>query len=121
LTDTQAPPEILGDAGRALWNRVTDGGAITLEDPAEAEALRKACELEDTAARLAEAVDALPSLMVEGSRGQLVLSPLVSELRLTRDNIARLVGRIVVDDDSGTMSRSASARKAARARWHGAA
>jgi hypothetical protein len=120
MTDTQHPPEGLGDAGRALWHRITDDGAIVLDDPAEAEALRKACELEDIAARLAEELEGAP-LTVEGSRGQLVPHPLLAELRLTRSEVARLVGRIVVDDDSGTMSRSAAARKAARARWHGAA
>jgi hypothetical protein len=120
VTESAHPaPNHLGDAGRALWDRMTAG--LEYDDPAELEVVRKAAELEDTAAALAEALEA-ESLMVEGSRGQRVVNGLVAELRLTRDTIGRLLGKIrVVADEAPSagrkMTRSESGRVAASARW----
>jgi hypothetical protein len=111
-------PKSLGDAGRALWERMHDGIEY---DASETETLRKACELEDTAAALAAALEGEP-MVVTGSRGQSVPHPLLAELRMTRSEVARLLSRLRVIDEPDAvggrkMTRSESGRRAAQARW----
>src|SRR5688500_2445019 len=92
MSDERNPtPEHLGTAGAELWHRMTED--VAYDDPSELETLRKACELEDTAATLAAALEGA-RLIVTGSKGQDVPHPLLAELRLTRAEVARLLARI---------------------------
>jgi hypothetical protein len=61
-------------------------------------------------------------MMVEGSKGQPTLHPAISEARLGRQTIDRLLGKINLPapekaGDDGEDAASQRARKAADARW----
>lgn len=110
-------PEGLDTAGLRLWQQVAATWALR---PDELRVLADACNEADLVDRLqAELVDA--PLMVKGSQGQQVASPLVSELRQHRSTLAGLLKQLrLPDEDDGALSpatKSAAARAAARARW----
>ncbi len=108
-------PADLGTRAKRLWTRVAsvydlrDDELIVLEDACREVALvdRLEAELRDK------------PLMVQGSMGQLVASPLVSELRQHRAVVARLLAQLKLPDEDGRAQESVSnaARKAANARW----
>lgn len=107
-------PAHLGAAGRKLW---TD----TVKDfdlrPDELRILEDACREADLVDRLEEALRD-SDLMVKGSQGQPVASPLVTEVRQHRATFAQLMGKLkLVDDETEREARSVSARAAANARW----
>ena len=111
-------PTRLGTAGKGLWKQI--GGVYELR-PDELRILEDACREADIVDRLeAELVDA--PLMVKGSMGQLVASPLVSEVRQHRTVLAGLLKALKLPDDAAgaaqkTQYVSDQARAAARARW----
>lgn len=109
---TKRPPSELGEAGKALWDAVT--GPIEFEDPREVHALRQACRLEDDVVRL-RAELALAALVVAGSTGQPVESPLLGSTRQAVALQARLLGSIAVD--TGAAQRSHAGRVLAAQRW----
>ena len=97
------PPPELGKAGRALWSKVT--ATFEFIDPRELVALRHSCLLEDDLARLrAELVDS--PLVVKGSTGQPVESPLLGSIRSATALQSRLLATIAVDSDHAARSHA---------------
>jgi uncharacterized protein with von Willebrand factor type A (vWA) domain len=106
-------PDGLGKAGKRVW------GSILREFTLDA---RELLVLEQ-AARQADAVEALEleiasaGLVGRGSRGQLRLSPSVSELRQARLSVAKLLRDLALPDHDGATATTRRASKAATARW----
>lgn len=121
MTDVTAPhpktPTNLAAPGRALWRAMTAESDFT---PAGLSLLEDVCREVDVIARLERELRTSPT-MVKGSMGQLVASPLVSELRQHRATKAALMKTLQVAMSVKTAARegrvSAQARAAARARW----
>jgi hypothetical protein len=108
----QKSPSGLGKAGRALWRSITE--RITFEDPREVTALTQACLLADDLARLRDQLAGSP-LVVQGSTGQPVESPLLGAIRLAVALQAKLLSSIAVEDDEA--ARSHAGRSLAAQRW----
>ncbi|MEO3851743.1 hypothetical protein ABGB09_29645 [Streptomyces sp. B8F3] len=112
------PPKGLGAAGRRLWREVA--GRYELR-PDEVRLLADACREADIIERLEEELAGAP-LIVKGSMGQSVASPLVSEVRQHRTVLAGLLKSLKLPDAPAQAARrrayvSEQARAAARARW----
>lgn len=105
-------PKVLGKEGTALWKRVTD--AITFEDPREVHALRQACLLEDDIARLRDDLADSP-LIVQGSTGQPVETPLLASIRNATALQAKLLTSIAVE--TSELERSAAGRRLVSQRY----
>lgn len=111
-------PAGLGDAGQALWSEIANVWELR---PDELRILADACREADLVERIeAELVDA--PLMVTGSMGQKVASPLVSEVRQHRSVLSGLLRALKLPDEPAGKERksqhvSEQARAAARARW----
>lgn len=118
---TAAPvPSALKAEGRAFWRLVMS----EYEDlaPAELALLEQACRTLDMIAVLDVAAAEEP--LTQGSKGQTVVSPAVSEARLQRQQLARILDQLgLPDPTSGATSATPSspqsrrAAKAAEARW----
>jgi hypothetical protein len=110
-------PTGLGTSGRSLWRAIA--GVYELR-PDELRILTDACREADLVDRL-EAALADAELIVKGSMGQLVASPLVSEVRQHRTVLAGLLRSLKLPDapdtDRTSTYVSEQARAAARARW----
>ena len=119
-----AAPKGLAAGGRKLWREVAK--TYTLR-PDEVAILEQAC-------RAADLVDVMSAelasseLMIPGSTGQMVLNPIVAELRLQRQSLDRLLsgldlpdmdgsGKAVARDRNGRFSTSDQSRQAALKRW----
>ncbi len=120
---SQRAPTGLGVTGKRLWAAVT--GGLTLR-PDELAVLESAARTADQVAALERVVAGSP-LMIPGSKGQEVLHPAIAELRLQRQLLAALLGRLDVPEavdgigsEWDSMTSSQRARKAARARWSAA-
>lgn len=113
------PPKHLAEPGRELWSEITKVHASL-----RAEQLRilvDACGEADVIDRLETELRS-SELMVRGSQGQLVASPLVSEVRQHRSVLAGLLKALrLPETNAEAVSREAEtsekARQAARARW----
>jgi hypothetical protein len=111
-------PTKLGRAGRELWKSIIPRYDLR---PDELRILADACRQADVVQRIEDALVDAP-LMVKGSQGQLVASPLVSEVRQHRTVLANLLKSLKLPDSSNGDARSKEytsqkAREAARARW----
>jgi hypothetical protein len=111
-------PANLQARGKNLWSDVV--GTYQLR-PDELLVLEDACREADLVARIEKELRGAP-LMVKGSMGQQVASPLVQELRQHRAVFARLMKQLDLPDPgdaegAGSDSRSSQAREAAAARW----
>ncbi|MBB4935661.1 hypothetical protein F4561_006570 [Lipingzhangella halophila] len=111
-------PANLAAAGTALWESIVPDYTLR---PDEVRILHDACREADIVQRLEDALDGA-DLMVAGSQGQLVASPLVSELRQHRSVLSGLLKALKLPDSSSgakqkTAHTSEQARAAARARW----
>ncbi|MFG1755931.1 P27 family phage terminase small subunit [Streptosporangium sandarakinum] len=110
-------PADLGEAGSALWDRLTDELVF---DCWEAEILAAACRQRDDIALL-ERVIASEGVITTGSQGQPRLSAVVTEVRQSRLALAKLLAelRLPSDDDDGKAMNGASrrAQAAANTRW----
>jgi len=103
---TLKPPPDLGKAGRSLWSKVTS--TLVFDDPRETISLRQACLLEDDLARLrAELVDS--PLIVEGSTGQPVETPLLGAIRNAVSLQAKLLGSIAIDASDAARTQAGRA------------
>jgi P27 family predicted phage terminase small subunit len=115
----ERPPKGLSEAGRALWRQIQRAVPDDAElDEREAAILAAACRQADDVAAL-EAAIAAHGVVVEGSRGQPRLSPLMTEARQGRLALARLLGELDLSD-ADAQRRSARSRRgqqAANARW----
>lgn len=110
-----AAPRGLKAAGRKLWRDVT--GKFEL-DVDEERLLEQACRELDLIARLDAAIDGDEfELTVEGSMGQQVTNPLLTEVRQHRNTFASLVGKLSLPSEDGAASASSSARALAQKRW----
>jgi hypothetical protein len=115
---TAKPPTGLGDKAMAVWKATTADFDLRAD---ELQVLEDCCREVDLIDRL-EAALAGADLIVEGSMGQPVASPLVTEIRQHRATLARLFASLKLPADAGSESerqheRSSAARKAAQARW----
>lgn len=106
-------PQNLGVKGAELWSSI-DGRYELRAD--EQRTLEDACREADLIERLEDDLRTA-DLMVKGSMGQLVASPLVSEIRQHRATLGQLLRSLKLPDESGETDVSSNARKAARARW----
>lgn len=111
-------PANLSAAGTALWTSIVPAYELR---PDELRILHDACREADIVQRLEDELDGSP-LMVTGSQGQLVASPLVSEVRQHRTVLSGLLKALKLPDSPSTAKQksahtSQQARAAARARW----
>jgi hypothetical protein len=107
-------PSGLGPSGELLWRDISGKYGLRADE------LRV---LED-AAREADLISTLDAgmagqdLLVRGSQGQMVINPLISELRQHRSTLASLLRQLKLPDESvSAEARSTAARAAANARW----
>lgn len=111
-------PAGLGRRGKALWKAVTDDYELRVD---ELLILEEACREVDLIDRLNEAIGAEGfELIVTGSMGQPVTSPLAQEIRQHRTLVAQLLARLKLPDGEEGAPRSdssTSARNAARKSW----
>jgi hypothetical protein len=112
-------PTGLGLAGEDLWNRLHDQVEFEAH---ELKLVEEACRVADVIAQL-EAASEGQSLVVKGSTGQPVISPLISEARFQRGLLANLLTKLKVplsEDREAELAegRSQRARKAVLTR-HG--
>jgi hypothetical protein len=100
------PPAELDTPGKTLWKFIfADFGT---EDPYEKHAIRQACRLEDDIVRLRQ--ELLSSkLVVKGSTGQPVESPLLGSIRNAMALQSRLLSTVSVESDA--MSPSTAGRR----------
>lgn len=119
MTKTPAPKG-LGTDGSRLWRGVVDIYDLRVD---ELDVLERACRAADRVARMtAELGD---EVTTKGSMGQVVVHPLIAEIRAHEAQVASLLARLKLpDEDAGAEgSRSTQARAAAQSRWaaaHGA-
>ncbi|MEV7654667.1 hypothetical protein AB0O39_10895 [Streptomyces anulatus] len=115
MTAKHDPPAGLGDKALVVWTEISEGYDLRID---ELRVLEDACREIDLIERL-EADLQHAELIVTGSMGQPVASPLVQELRQHRGVLARLLGWLKLPDEEAPAAggRSASARQAAMARW----
>lgn len=111
-------PDGLTARGRALWRSVVED--FTLR-PDELTVLEQACRARGRVDELAKEFAAM-EIMIAGSTGQLVVNPLLMELRNHEAHVAALLARLKLKDveapaGGATGSRSSSARERANARW----
>lgn len=111
-------PANFGASGRSLWKSISTGYALR---PDEYRVLEDACREMDLVDRMQVELDKPETdLIVVGSQGQPVSSPLVQEIRQHRAVIARLLGTLKLPEEgegSSSGERSSQARDAANARW----
>lgn len=107
-------PAGLGLKAKKVWKEITEGYDLRAD---EAVMLENACREIDTIERMEKEIAALPSLTVEGSMGQPVISELVKDIRQHRNTLKAMFASLKLEDDSAPKSRSSTARDAANARW----
>ena len=115
------PPKGLGEAGKGLWRSILgDLGPSWELDARELHLLGRACRCADELEALEAAVDR-DGATVEGSKGQTVAHPALSEARQLRLVQLRLLGALElldpVEAKRSATPAQAQARKAAEARW----
>ncbi len=109
-------PAGLGDAGSAFWSDVTTKYELRAD---ELRVLEDACRERDLIDRMAGEL-AGADVMVRGSMGQMVMNPLLAEVRQHRATFASLMRQLKLPDEGGSESGgalSAKNRAAAQARW----
>lgn len=107
-------PTGLGAKAKRVWTEITGSYELRVD---ELRLLEDACREIDLIERLESDLRG-SDLVVRGSQGQPVVSPLVQELRQHRGVLARLFGALKLpDEESAAGERSSSARAAAMARW----
>ncbi|MFF9168298.1 MULTISPECIES: hypothetical protein [unclassified Streptomyces] len=114
-------PDGLAERGRQLWEEVADAHGLRVD---ELRILEDACHEADLIERMHIELQTAP-LVVKGSMGQDVASPLVQELRQHRALLARLLGSLKLRDEEqeerDAQARQDQGRRAALQRWHGTA
>lgn len=113
-----SPPKHLDTAGRKLWQSITEKYELR---PDELGLLEQACAGADMVAELEQARrdEGLP-LTTTGSMGQQVIHPYIGELRAQRSQVAALLAKLKLPDEStakASSDASSAARKAAQSRW----
>lgn len=114
-TKTKKAPSHLGPAARRLWREIN--GTYELR-PDELRILEDACREMDVIDFLEDQRrDENFELMIRGSQGQMVMNPVLAELRQHRGALRQLLSQLKLPDEAGGESRSSQAREAANARW----
>lgn len=110
-------PAGLGGAGRRLWRSVVNGFELR---PDELELLAAACRLGDEVTALEDMIVKSTPLTI-GSKNQVRVNPLYSEVRAHRLALGRLLASLGLADagDVDGAARSSAARRMVRARWSG--
>lgn len=117
------PPADLAMAGLGLWNGVAGSYKLRVD---ELSVLEQAAFEADLIADLRVALVGSRDRLVRGSQGQLVIHPIISELRQHRATLAALLRQLKLPDLDGDApttaeaeagARSSQARAAANARW----
>lgn len=109
-------PANLGTQGSALWDSITGKWELRADELA---VLGDACSTADMIHTMEAGLEG-QDLMVRGSQGQLVINPLISELRQYRAARAALLRQLKLPDENSTDvggALSAKNRAAANARW----
>lgn len=110
-------PEGLKGPGKVLWASIVDEFVLR---PDELRTLADAARASDRLSALRAQLDGM-DLMVLGSTGQLVVNPLVAEVRAHEAHVAMLLSRLKLKDSAssarGGSSRSVAARDRASERW----
>lgn len=107
-------PKNMGAAGLDLWRKVTSQWTLR---PDELRVLEDACR-EATLVDRIEKELSVAALMVKGSQGQWVISPLVSEVRQHRATLSSLLKQLKLpDEELDAGSRQTQAREAGASRW----
>lgn len=107
-----AAPKGLGTVGRKLWKDTTSQFDLRVD---ELQVLRAACTEVDLIAGLEEAFEGQPYTTL-GSTGQLVVHPIIPELRQHRAALAGLLGKLKLPDPV-TGERPNQQREAVQSRW----
>lgn len=114
---TLGVPDGIRAAGEALWTTVT--GKYTLRAD-ELVTLEAACRATDRVSLMRAELGA--SVTATGSMGQIVVHPLIPEIRAHEAQIASLLAKLKLPDEQGGEQVSQQ-RQAAQSRWasaHGA-
>lgn len=119
MADSAKAPRNLKAAGKRLWAEMNAKYEFR---PDELAVLERACRLSDRIESMERDLgDATTST---GSMGQVVVHPLIPEIRAHSAALATLLRSLDIPDEPvGEQSRSAQARAAAKSRWavpHGA-
>lgn len=112
-------PVGLKTAGMFLWDKTTANYSLRAD---ELLLLEQACREADLIADIQDAMR-FDSLTVEGSQGQVVANPLLSEIRQHRMLYSQLLGRLNLPDlddsqVSGLRAVPNQQRDAVNSRWH---
>lgn len=111
-------PAGLGTKARKMWTELTAEFDFRAD---ELRILEDACREVDLVERLEKEINHKDfKLVVQGSMGQPVASPLIQEVRQHRAAIKSLLAALKIPDEPDSpaaQQRSASARAAANARW----
>jgi hypothetical protein len=104
-------PFDLGSDGSALWDDLAGNADFQLR-PDEYRILAAACRQADVVAALEAAFAADPSYLVRGSQGQPTVNGLITEARLGRAELSRLLKALgVPDDDARAQQRAEETAK----------
>lgn len=91
-------PDNLGPDGSRLWDDIAGNDTFSLR-PDEFRILAAACAQLDTVKALELEFAKSPEYLVKGSAGQKVLNGIISEARLGRAELSRLLKALSVPDD----------------------
>lgn len=111
-------PSGLGDAGAKLWEDVTGKYELRADELVTLEA---ACRASDRIVAMEDERDG--RVTATGSMGQVVVHPLVAEIRAHEAQVTSLLAKLKLPDDTG-VAQVSQQRAAAQSRWataHGAA
>ncbi|OFT77002.1 hypothetical protein HMPREF3104_03600 [Corynebacterium sp. HMSC30G07] len=113
-------PENLGPAGLRLWDSMV--GEFDFQgEPGKVAILERACRVADQIEKLEEASATAP-LTAKGSTGQLIIHPLIQEIRAQTTTLNTLIKSLGLPDSDAeaverAQRRERQARRAANARW----
>lgn len=107
-------PDGLGSAGSALWVSVRSKYELR---PDELVMLETACRAQDRIVAMEET--RAGRVTDSGSMGQLVIHPLIPEIRATEAQVSSLLSKLKLPDEAGGEQVSQQ-RSAAQSRWSSA-
>ncbi|MFD8521016.1 hypothetical protein ACFV2D_13500 [Streptomyces capillispiralis] len=119
MSEQHPAPDGLGERAAALWSGTVDGKVL---EAGELVLLEEACRLVDQIDVMQAALEG-QGLVVKGSRGQLVASPLIREIRANKLAVSRILRQLMaaapVEEEGKRLTPSERGRKAAVLRHYG--